>query len=174
MQIEKIGPGQQAPAIVNVIIEIPAMSQPIKYEVDKHSGAIFVDRFLSTPMFYPCNYGFIPGTLGGDGDPLDVLVWCPYSLSPGVVIASRIIGVLDMEDEAGEDYKLLAVPSNSISKAFNHLQDITDMPSEVLNQIQHFFEHYKDLEPKKWVKVREFKGKEYALELVKQGIAAHQ
>ncbi|NBV28171.1 inorganic diphosphatase [bacterium] len=170
MLVDKIGAGKRAPYVVNVVIEIPAMAQPIKYEIDKDSGALVVDRFLATPMFYPCNYGFIPGTVAGDNDPIDVLVWCPYHLSPGVVIASKIIGVLDMEDEAGEDYKLIAVPDSKISPSFDHINDVKDLPKELLDQIKHFFEHYKDLEPNKWVKVREFKSKDHAIELVKTSI----
>ena len=172
MLVDKIGPGSKAPDIVNVLIEIPAMGQPVKYEIDKETGAVFVDRFLATPMFYPCNYGFVPGTLAGDGDPIDVLVWCPYTLSPGVVIPTRIIGVLDMEDEAGEDYKLIGVPSPKISPAFNHINDVQDLPETLLAQIKHFFEHYKDLEPNKWVKVRSLKNKEEALTLLKAAIEA--
>jgi inorganic pyrophosphatase len=173
MQINKISAGALAPAIVNVIIEIPALSQPVKYEIDKESGAIFVDRFLATPMFYPCHYGFVPQTLAGDGDPIDVLVWCPYVLSPGVVIPSRIIGVLEMDDDGGEDVKLLAVPAHQVSPLFNHIEDIDDLPKELLAQIKHFFEHYKDLEPTKWVKVREFKNKQSALDLLTQALKAY-
>jgi inorganic pyrophosphatase len=174
MQVNKIGPGKNAPHIVNVVIEIPAMGQPIKYEIDKESGALLVDRFLATPMFYPCHYGFIPGTIAGDNDPIDVLVWCPYALTPGVVISSRIIGVLDMEDESGEDFKLIAVPDSKISPSFNHIEDVLDLPKELLDQIKHFFEHYKDLEPTKWVKVRQFKNKEAAIAIVKASLTAAQ
>lgn len=154
-----------------VVIEIPAESEPVKYEIDKDSGALVVDRFLKTPMFYPCHYGFIPQTLGGDGDPLDVLVWAPYKLIPGCVIKARMIGGLDMEDEAGEDVKLIAVPDSKISSEFQHIQTLNDLPAEILKKIIHFFEHYKDLEPNKWVKIRNTLSKEQAIELIKGSVS---
>lgn len=156
MILSQIPAGNNVPENIYVIIEIPAYSDPIKYEVDKDSGALFVDRILQTPMVYPCHYGFIPGTLGGDGDPLDVLVWTPHRLIPGCVIRARLIGGLDMEDEAGEDIKLIAVPDNKTSPEYSHILSTNDLPYGVTDKIKHFFEHYKDLEKGKWVKVREF------------------
>lgn len=173
MNLSAIGPGSQAPSVVNVVIEIPAhQAQPVKYEVDKDSGALFVDRFMATPMFYPCNYGFVPSTLSGDGDPIDVLVWSPYNLIPGCVIASRIVGVLEMDDESGEDLKLIAVPDHKVCPQLSHINDIQDLPQDLLNRIQHFFENYKDLEKGKWVKVRNYQSRDKALEIVRQSIEA--
>ena len=136
-----------------MIIEIPANHDPIKYEVDKDSDAIFVDRFVATPMFYPANYGYVPQTLSEDGDPLDVLVVSPYPVVPGAVIRSRVVGVLKMSDESGIDAKLLAVPHTKLTKIYDHVQEISDLPELLLNQIVHYFENYKALEPGKWVKV---------------------
>jgi inorganic pyrophosphatase len=168
MNIAKISSGPKFPEIINVVIEIAAYSDPIKYEIDKDSGALFVDRILQTPMFYPCHYGFIPGTLGGDGDPIDVLVWCPNDLIPGCVVRARLIGGLDMDDEAGEDIKLIAVLDKKTSPEYDHIESVRDLPSGVADKIQHFFEHYKDLEKGKWVKVRNFfdatRAKQIALE----------
>ncbi len=154
MNLTKLPAGPQVPEIFYVVIEIPAYSDPVKYEIDKESGALFVDRFLQTPMVYPCHYGFIPQTLGGDGDPLDVLVWTPHHLIPGSVIRVRLIGGLDMEDEAGEDLKLIAVPDHKTAPDYQQIHEISDLPMGVLDKIRHFFEHYKDLEKSKWVKVR--------------------
>ena len=171
MNLSALGPGASAPSVVNVVIEIPAhQSQPVKYEVDKDSGALIVDRFMGTPMFYPCHYGFIPGTLGGDGDPLDVLLWSPYSLVPGCVIAARVVGVLEMDDESGEDLKILTVPDSKICPQLAHVQDLTDMPEDLLAKIQHFFEHYKDLEEGKWVQLRSYQPKDRAVQLVEESI----
>ncbi len=155
-----------------VLIEIPAESEPVKYEIDKESGALIVDRFLKTPMFYPCHYGFVPNTLGGDGDPIDVLVWAPYKLIPGCLIKARIIGGIDMEDEAGEDIKLIAVPDSKISSEFQHIQNVSDLPASIFKKIVHFFEHYKDLEPNKWVKIRSTLSREKAVELLKSSITS--
>ena len=154
MILSKLSAGPNPPEVIYVVIEIPAYSDPIKYEVDKESGALFVDRILQTPMVYPCHYGFIPQTLGGDGDPLDVLVWTPYRLIPGCVIRARLIGGLDMEDEAGEDLKLIAVPDHKTAPDYQDIHEIKDLPHGVMDKIRHFFEHYKDLEKNKWVKVR--------------------
>lgn len=154
MGLERVPAGRDVPHEVNVIIEIPMNSEPVKYEVDKESGAIFVDRVLTTPMRYPCNYGYIPRTLSGDGDPADVLVVMPLPLIPGSVIRVRPIGMLSMEDEAGEDTKLIAVPTDKIYTAYAHMQSYTDVPEHTRDRIRHFFEHYKDLEKGKWVKVR--------------------
>ncbi len=153
MDISKISPGKNPPVDVNVIIEVPMGSEPIKYEMDKDSGALFVDRFLHTAMQYPCNYGFIPHTLSGDGDPADVLVFGRRPLMPGCVVAARPIGVLMMEDEAGPDEKILAVPQSRLHPFFNDVKSYKDLPQILIQQIAHFFEHYKDLEQNKWVKV---------------------
>jgi len=153
MDITKIPPGKNPPEEVNVLIEVPLRSDPIKYEFDKSSGAIFVDRYLYTSMFYPANYGFIPNTLYDDGDPVDVLVVGRMPLVPGCVVACRPIGVLELEDDAGHDEKLLAVPVSKISSLYDDVENYSDLPEMELKQIQHFFEHYKDLEPNKWTRV---------------------
>lgn len=158
MGLERVPAGRSVPDEVNVIIEIPMNSEPVKYEVDKESGAIFVDRVLTTPMRYPCNYGYIPRTLSGDGDPADVLVVMPLPLIPGSVIRVRPIGMLSMEDEAGEDTKLIAVPIDKTYSAYAHMQTLDDVPEHTRDRIRHFFEHYKDLEKGKWVKVRGWEG----------------
>jgi inorganic pyrophosphatase len=145
--------GKDLPEDIYVVIEIPANADPIKYEVDKDTGALFVDRFMSTAMFYPCNYGYINHTLSLDGDPVDVLVPTPYPLQPGSVIRCRPVGVLKMTDEAGEDAKLVAVPHSKLTKEYDHIKDVNDLPELLRAQIAHFFEHYKDLEKGKWVKV---------------------
>jgi len=154
MDIEKIPPGSNPPEDINVIIEVPQHADPVKYELDKESRAFFVDRFMHTAMHYPCNYGFVPNTLSEDGDPVDALVVCKFSLITGCVIACRPIGVLLMEDEKGIDAKVLAVPVPSIKPIYEDVNGPDDMPKFLLDQIHHFFEHYKDLEPGKWVKVR--------------------
>ena len=172
MSLQQVSTGAKAPDEFNVIIEIPMAADPIKYEVDKATGAIFVDRFMSTAMHYPCNYGYIPQTLSDDGDPVDVLVITPYPLHPGVVVTCRAIGVLNMEDEAGGDAKLLAVPIDKILSIYTHWQKPEDMNDLRLHQIQHFFEHYKDLEPGKWVKVRGWEGPDAARQEVVSGMAS--
>lgn len=153
MALNNVPSGKDLPNDFNVIIEIPKNSDPVKYEVDKESGAIFVDRFMSTAMHYPCNYGYIPHTIAGDGDPVDVLVVTQYALPPGVVVRCRPVGMLAMTDEAGEDAKLLAVPVDKLSLMYRDVQTQADLPSLLLDQIAHFFEHYKDLEAGKFVKV---------------------
>ena len=153
MGLDMVPAGSDLPHKINVIIEIPKDSEPVKYEVDKASGAIFVDRILSTPMRYPCNYGYIPHTVCGDGDPADVLVILPLTLIPGSVIRCRPVGVLRMTDEAGGDEKILAVPDDRVFAGYSHIQDIGQVSSHWLERIGHFFEHYKDLEPGKWVKL---------------------
>lgn len=173
MSFQNVTPGAEAPHQFNVIIEIPMNADPIKYEVDKESGAMFVDRFMSTAMHYPCNYGYVPQTLSDDGDPVDVLVITPFPLAAGVVVCCRPIGVLNMEDEAGGDAKLLAVPIDKILSIYRHWQKPEDMNELRLNQIQHFFEHYKDLEPGKWVKTKGWDGPEAAREEVRAGIEAY-
>ena len=153
MSLNQVPAGKDLPEDIYVVIEIPANADPIKYEVDKESGALFVDRFMSTAMFYPCNYGYINHTLSLDGDPVDVLVPTPYPLVPGSVIRCRPVGVLKMTDESGEDAKLVAVPHTKLSKEYDHIKDVNDLPELLKAQITHFFEHYKDLEKGKWVKV---------------------
>ena len=139
--------------MINVIIEIPAHSDPVKYELDKETGAMFVDRFMNTAMHYPCNYGYVPHTLSKDGDPVDVLVLTTYPLIPGSVIQCRPVGVLKMADESGDDAKVLAVPIDKLSRMYRGVRSFRDLPEAVLDQIAHFFEHYKDLDEGKWVRV---------------------
>lgn len=146
MSLLNVPAGKELPEDIYVVIEIPANADPIKYEVDKESGALFVDRFMSTAMFYPCNYGYINHTLSLDGDPVDVLVPTPYPLQPGAVIRCRPVGVLKMTDESGEDAKLVAVPHTKLSKEYDHIKDVNDLPELLKAQITHFFEHHKDLE----------------------------
>lgn len=153
MSLSDVAAGKNLPDEINVIIEIPANADPIKYEVDKDTGTVWVDRFMATPMFYPCNYGFVNHTLSLDGDPVDVLVPTPYPLVPGAVITCRPVGVLNMEDESGQDAKIIAVPVSKLTKLYDHIQDINDVPELLRKQIQHFFERYKELEAGKWVKV---------------------
>ena len=153
MALERVPTGRVVPDEINVIIEIPKDSEPVKYEVDKQSGSIFVDRILSTPMRYPCNYGYVPQTLGGDGDPLDALVVLPLPLVPGSVIRCHPVGMLMMTDEAGADEKLLVVPIASIFNGYEHITDIHQVSKHWMERIGHFFEHYKDLETGKWVRI---------------------
>lgn len=174
MSLKDVPVGDKAPDVVNVIIEITANGDPVKYEVNKDCDAIFVDRFLATPMRYPMNYGYIPQTLGDDGDPLDVLVYTPFPLPPGVVVPSRVIGMLNMEDEAGIDTKLVALPTEKILPQFKHIQKLEDLGEELLAQVKHFFEHYKDLEKGKWVKVTGWEGAEEAKGEVVKGMAAYK
>jgi Inorganic pyrophosphatase len=153
MDITRIPAGANPPEEINVVIEIPQNGDPIKYEVDKASGAIFVDRFMHTAMHYPCNYGFIPNTLSEDGDPVDVLVVARFALMPGCVVPCRPVGLLSMEDEKGVDAKVLAVPVSRIKPIYDHVQRPEDLPRFLTDQIEHFFAHYKDLEPGKWVRL---------------------
>lgn len=153
MDIDKIPPGNNPPEDINVIIEVPQHADPVKYELDKTSRAFFVDRFMHTAMHYPSNYGFVPNTLSEDGDPVDALVVATFSLMTGCVINARPVGVLLMEDEKGLDAKVLAVPVSKLKPIYDHVKGPEDMPSFLLDQIQHFFQHYKDLESGKWVKV---------------------
>ena len=153
MGLDLVSTGNNVPEEINVVIEIPKDAEPVKYEVDKDSGAIFVDRILSTPMRYPCNYGYVPHTLCGDGDPADVLVILPLPLVPGSVIRCRPVGVLKMTDEAGGDEKILAVPVEKVFAGYAHIQDIGQVSGHWLERIGHFFEHYKDLEKEKWVRL---------------------
>lgn len=162
MNLEKVTYGNNTPNEVNVIIEIPSHADPVKYEVDKDTGAMFVDRFMATAMHYPCNYGYVPHTLSDDGDPCDVLVVTPYPLIPGSVIQVRPIGVLQMEDESGFDAKVLAVPKDKLTRRYRQIESFRDMPQDVLDSISHFFEHYKDLESGKWVKIKGWDGPDAA------------
>ena len=174
MSINEVPAGANAPQEFNVVIEIPMNADPIKYEVDKKSGAIFVDRFMTTAMHYPANYGYIPQTLADDDDPVDVLVHTPFPLMPGVVVRCRALGVLRMEDESGGDAKLLAVPTDEICPWFSYWKSVQDVPQERLRQIQHFFEHYKDLEPGKWVKVVGWSGIDVAHAEITDGIKRYR
>jgi inorganic pyrophosphatase len=171
MDINKISVGKNPPEQFNVIIEIPMAGNPVKYEVDKDSGALVVDRFLHTPMYYPCNYGFIPHTLSGDGDPCDVLVISQYPVIPGCVIACRPIGVIVMEDDGGQDEKILALPIDKLHPYYADIKSYEDLPKIQIDSIVHFFEHYKDLEAGKWVKILGVEGPEKAKELILEGIA---
>ena len=173
MSLHNVTPGAKAPEQFNVIIEIPMNADPIKYEVDKDSGAIFVDRFMGTAMHYPCNYGYVPKTMSDDGDPVDVLVITPFALIPGVVVRCRPLGMLKMSDEAGGDAKVLAVPVDKVLPIYSHWQKPEDLNDLRLQQIQHFFEHYKDLEKGKWVKIEGWVGPEEAKLEILNGIAAY-
>ena len=153
MNLAAVATGRNPPEEVNVIVEVPVGGEPIKYEMDKASGAMVVDRFLYTAMRYPGNYGFIPHTLSDDGDPIDVLIANQRGIAPGAIIAVRPVGVLKMEDEAGGDEKIIAVPVPRLTRRYEHVENYTDLPEITLRQIQHFFEHYKDLEDGKWVRV---------------------
>ena len=170
MDISKISVGKNPPWDVNVIVEVPLGSEPIKYEMDKESGALFVDRFLHTAMFYPCNYGFIPHTMSGDGDPGDMLVVGRRPVTPGAVLAARPIGVLVMEDEAGRDEKILSVPVTRLHPFYSDVKSYTDLPRTLIDQIAHFFQHYKDLESNKWVKIIGWEDADHAAELIEKGI----
>ena len=174
MSLNHVPAGKKTPDEFNVIIEIPMNADPVKYEVDKESGALFVDRFMGTAMHYPCNYGYIPQTLSDDGDPADVLVITPFPLVHGAVIACRAIGVLHMDDEGGGDAKLLAVPTVKLLPLYEKITKIDDLPPLELSRIQHFFEHYKDLEKGKWVKLKGWEGPEAARAEVVKSIAAYQ
>lgn len=153
MILDRVPSGRSVPDDVNVIIEIPLNGEPVKYEVDKETGAMFVDRFLATAMHYPCNYGYIPHTLCDDGDPADVLVVSPLPLIPGSVVRCRPVGMLEMEDESGEDAKIVGVPVDKLTTLYRGIKSYRDLPPELLDRISHFFDHYKDLEPGKWVKI---------------------
>jgi inorganic pyrophosphatase len=169
MDLSKIPAGKNPPEDIFVVVEIPQGSS-IKYEVDKESGAVFVDRFLFTAMYYPFNYGFIPNTLAEDGDPTDVLVVSSEAVVPGSVIRCRPIGMLEMEDEEGIDTKIIAVPVSKLDRTFENIKDVKDLPEATLEKIKHFFEHYKELEKGKWVKVREFKSVEEAKKDIQKAI----
>ena len=170
MRIEAIAIGNNPPEDINVIIEVPVGGQPIKYEMDKDAGVLVVDRFLYTPMTYPGNYGFVPHTLSDDGDPIDVLVCNTRPLIPGCVINVRPVGVMLMEDNSGQDEKIIAVPTHALTKRYDSVKDYVDMPEITLKQIEHFFEHYKDLEPGKWVKIGGWQNVDTAKQLILEAV----
>jgi len=170
MNLAAVPIGSDPPRIVNVVIEVPIGGEPIKYEMHKESGALMVDRFLYTAMRYPGNYGFIPHTLSGDGDPCDVLVANTRGITPGAIMSCRIVGVMVMEDEAGGDEKLIAVPAPKLTQRYAHVETYTDLPQITLQQIEHFFSHYKDLEPGKWVKIVRWGDAAEAHQMVLDGI----
>ncbi len=174
MSLDRVPSGRDLPNDFNVIVEIPMHGEPVKYEVDKETGAMFVDRFMNTAMHYPCNYGYIPHTLSEDGDPVDVLVITPVPLLTGVVVRCRPVGLLKMEDESGKDAKVLAVPVDKLSTLYRGLDSFRELPQVVLAQISHFFEHYKDLEPNKWVKVEGWVGAEEAKAEILDGVRRYQ
>jgi inorganic pyrophosphatase len=174
MSLDNVTPGKNLPESFNVIIEIPMNADPVKYEVDKETSAIFVDRFMSTAMHYPTNYGYVPKTISGDGDPVDVLVITPVPLIPGVVVTCRAIGILKMEDEAGQDGKVLAVPIDKILSLYTRWQKPQDLSPVRLKTIAHFFEHYKDLEVNKWVKILGWDGPEAARVEIMDGVANYK
>jgi inorganic pyrophosphatase len=170
MNLDAVPIGNDPPNEVNVVIEVPIGGEPIKYEMHKPSGALMVDRFLYTAMRYPGNYGFIPHTLSGDGDPCDVLVANTRAITPGAIMSCRIVGVMVMEDEAGGDEKLIGVPAPKLSQRYDHIHNYTDLPEITLKQIEHFFSHYKDLEPGKWVKIVRWGDADDARRMVLEGI----
>ncbi len=174
MLIDKIPAGDKPPEDINVIVEVPVGGEPIKYELDKESNALFVDRFLYTPMRYPGNYGFVPHTLSDDGDPIDVVVASTRPVVPGAVMNCRPIGVLQMEDDGGQDEKIIAVPSSAISARYVDIKSHTDLPEITLKQIEHFFEHYKDLEPGKWVKIQGWGGPDEAARMINEAVTRHK
>jgi inorganic pyrophosphatase len=172
MSLKHVGAGRNAPDEINVVVEIPSQTGPVKYEVDKETGAVFVDRFMATAMFYPCNYGYVPDSLADDGDPIDVMVVTPHPLIAGTVITCRPISVLEMDDEAGDDAKIVAVPISKVARIYDGVQSAADLPAGLVHTIEHFFAHYKDLEPGKWVKVRGWgytkDAKEYIVEALER------
>jgi inorganic pyrophosphatase len=170
MRIEAIPIGKNPPHDVNVIVEVPIGGEPIKYEIEKNSGALFVDRFLYTPMRYPGNYGFVPHTLSADGDPIDVVVCNTRPIVPGAVMNCRVVGALVMEDDGGGDEKLVAVPTEKLTSRYDGVQNYTDLPTILTSQIEHFFTHYKDLEPNKWVKIERWAGVDEAKDMVREAI----
>ncbi len=174
MNIDQIEIGSDAPNVINVIIEIPAASSPVKYEIEKESGALVVDRFMSAPIFYPANYGFIPHTLADDGDPMDVLVVTPSPLVHNCVIPARPVGILEMTDEAGRDSKVLAVPAHGLHSSSDYLQSYTDLPPLLLEQIEHFFEYYKVLDKGKWVKIDGWNDADAAKKAIMDSIQLYQ
>ena len=174
MRLDAISIGKKPPQEVNVVIEVPIGGEPIKYEMDKESGALIVDRFLYTAMRYPGNYGFIPHTLSADGDPCDVIVANTRAIIPGAIMSCRVVGVLLMEDEAGGDEKIIAVPSNKLTRRYEKVQNYSDLPEITLQQIEHFFSHYKDLEKGKWVKVLGWGDAAKAFQIIDEAIERHR
>lgn len=174
MGLMRVSAGRDVPNEINVIIEIPMHGEPVKYEVDKDTGALFVDRFMTTSMFYPANYGYIPHTLSEDGDPVDVLVVTPIPLLSGSVIRCRVVGMLKMVDESGVDAKLLAVPIDKLSKIYRHVETHEDLPQHLLLSLEHFFQHYKDLEEGKWVKLDGWAGPDAAHQEILSSIERYQ
>ncbi len=173
MILDRVSSGKNIPNDINVVIEIPSHSDPVKYEVDKETGAMFVDRFMGTAMHYPCNYGYIPKTLSEDGDPADVLVVTPIPVISGSVIRVRPLGMLCMTDEAGRDSKIIAVPIDKLSSLYTHMNSVRDLPKSLLDSIAHFFDHYKDLEPGKWVKIDGWVDTEEAKQEIHDSIARY-
>ena len=174
MNLDRVTSGDNIPSEINVVIEIPARSDPVKYELDKKTGAMFVDRFMNTAMHYPCNYGYVPHTLSKDGDPVDVMVVTTYPLIPGSVIKCRPVGVLKMTDESGDDAKILAVPVDKMSRHYRTVQDFRDLPEVLMEQIAHFFEHYKDLDEGKWVRVGGWGGVDDAKQEIMDSVKMYQ
>ncbi len=174
MRLDRIPAGEKPPEDINVIIEVPAGGEPVKYEMDKQSGTVFVDRFLHTPMRYPCNYGFMPHTLSDDGDPIDVMVLGQTALVPGCVVRARPIGVLLMEDEGGEDEKILAAPHTKLTPYYDTIHDYSDVHEAQLARITHFFQHYKDLEPRKWVRIGGWHGVPRAHDMIEAAVKRAQ
>ncbi|MBS7697256.1 MULTISPECIES: inorganic diphosphatase [unclassified Chelatococcus] len=170
MRLDAVKIGSNPPDTINVVIEVPIGGEPIKYELDKEAGTLVVDRFLYTAMRYPGNYGFIPHTLSDDGDPCDVLIANTRAIIPGAVMACRPVGVLLMEDESGGDEKIIAVPAPKLTKRYDRVQNYSDLPDITLKQIEHFFEHYKDLEPNKWVKISRWGDADEAKDLIRKAI----
>ena len=170
MSLSRVGPGDNTPEEMNVVVEIPANTGPVKYEVDKDSGAVFVDRFIGTAMFYPCNYGYVPTSLADDGDPLDVLVVTPHPLIAGTIVKCRPVGVLEMEDEAGDDAKIIAVPVTKVTPMYQKVRSVEDLPGGLATTIEHFFQHYKDLEKGKFVNIKGWGDAERAKILVKSSL----
>ncbi|MCX5480642.1 inorganic diphosphatase [Kaistia geumhonensis] len=174
MRIDAVPIGKNPPHDINVIIEVPVGGEPIKYEMDKEAGALYVDRFLYTPMRYPGNYGFVPHTLCGDGDPIDVLVTNQRAIIPGAIMNCRPVGVLRMRDEGGEDEKVIAVPSTKLTRRYEKIESYTDLPEITLRQIEHFFQHYKDLEKGKWVEISGWGDKAEAERLIVEAIERYK
>ena len=174
MRIDAVPIGKNPPHDINVIIEVPVGGEPIKYEMDKEAGALYVDRFLYTPMRYPGNYGFVPHTLCGDGDPIDVLVTNQRAIIPGAIMNCRPVGVLRMRDEGGEDEKVIAVPSTKLTRRYEKIESYTDLPEITLRQIEHFFQHYKDLEKGKWVEISGWGDKAEAEKLIIEAIERYK
>jgi len=170
MSLGLVSPGRDVPDDVNVVIEIPRHGDPVKYEVDKDTGTMFVDRFMATAMYYPTNYGYIPHTLSEDGDPVDVLAVTPFRLITGSVVRCRPVGMLKMEDESGVDAKIIAVPVDELTPLYNDVESFRDLPKELLDRIAHFFDHYKDLEPGKWVKILGWVGAEEARKEIRESV----